>query len=313
VLFRSNINNTKFLGFRGDGLLLGGYVFIGGVEPRIERHNTNVYVHDCIFDGVNNDNRNGISILDNDGLLVENCQFINTTRSNMPGAIDFEPDETWCIVLNSVVRNCTFENIGGIGAILMISPGVLTAVPRNFTIENNTIQNCPFDWPTSLKGAILYTTDFSNANVSNVLIKGNTIKDLDRPGLITSGNGITFQDNTYTNCTYNLDIHAVDNLIFSGNNISNCGTAGSAVTFFAMNTTDINNNTFIDCGALDHTGNAIFILDGTMVDTKINYNIFSSPSNITNKAIAVQGGVIFTGYQQFIGNNLNGLPSEYPS
>jgi hypothetical protein len=310
-----NLNNIRFIGFRGDGVIM-----TAGVNPNwpypgteIPLHNVNTTITNCLFDGVNNDNRNGISIIDNDGLLVENCQFINTTRSNMPGAIDFEPDREWSIVSNSIIRDCTFENIGGGGAILMISPGILSTVPNNFTIENNIIQNCPLDSGSSLKGAILYTTDFSNTNVSNVLIRGNTIKDLDSPGVITSGNGITFENNIYTNCTNNLDIHAVDNLVFSGNNISNCGTTGSAVTFFTMNTTDINTNTFTNCGNIDGSGNAIFILNGTMVNTKINYNTFSSPSSITNKAIAVQEGVIFTGYQQFIGNNLNGLPSDYPS
>ena len=331
-----NINNTKFLGFRGDGLNLSGYVFIGGVEPRIERHNTNVRVSNCIFDGVTMNNRNGISIIDCDGLLVDGCGFRNITRTNMPGAIDFEPDQDWCVVLNSTIKNCSFENIGGIGGIIMLSPLVrsyappysttnpnlyanLKVIPHNFTIENNTLQNCPFIdyYGNGYAGAILYSKDYSNNDVvSNLLIKGNKILNMQRPGLVTSGNKVTFQDNTYINTSYGIDIHAVNNLVFSGSTMVKAGSLGSAVTLFDMNNTDIRYNNFIDCGGgnvNDGGRNAIRILNGTMLDTKINYDSGSTPNNITKKLVAVQGGISFVGYQEFTGNvQLDGITSDYP-
>lgn len=81
------VENCTFEGFRGDGLYIGS-----GNEPDIERHNERVTVVNCRFDGVNQQNRNGITIIDCDSALVDNCSFRNTTTSAMPGAIDVEPD-----------------------------------------------------------------------------------------------------------------------------------------------------------------------------------------------------------------------------
>ena len=48
------IRSVKFTGFKGDGLYIGSGLGVGGVE----RHNRNIKVFNCIFDGVNRDNRN---------------------------------------------------------------------------------------------------------------------------------------------------------------------------------------------------------------------------------------------------------------
>ena len=49
------IDDCSFNGFRGDGIYFGGTAAL---------HNTNCTVQNSSFDGVNNDNRNGISIID---------------------------------------------------------------------------------------------------------------------------------------------------------------------------------------------------------------------------------------------------------
>ena len=78
------IENCDFVGFRGDGLYLGS-----GNSGGQERHNINVTIQSCFFDGVNNDNRNCISIIDGDNIFINNCNFQNSTKPGMPGAIDF--------------------------------------------------------------------------------------------------------------------------------------------------------------------------------------------------------------------------------
>ena len=105
----ARIERVAFKAFQGDGLMVSS-----GRIPRSERHNRNLSVLDCVFDGVNNQNRNGISVIDGDGVRIERCAFSNCTRPNMPGAIDFEPDESvFAIIANVAVRGCRFENIGG--------------------------------------------------------------------------------------------------------------------------------------------------------------------------------------------------------
>src|SRR4029079_9826658 len=48
-------HNVIFRGFRGDGLYVGS----GWNSPKAERHNRNVLVRSCTFDGINHQNRNG--------------------------------------------------------------------------------------------------------------------------------------------------------------------------------------------------------------------------------------------------------------
>jgi len=74
-----SLNNVKdavvercfFNGFKGDGLYIGSGI-LGN-----ELHNRNVIIRDCFFDGVINDNRNGISVVDINGILITGTSFRN--------------------------------------------------------------------------------------------------------------------------------------------------------------------------------------------------------------------------------------------
>jgi len=130
------IERVEFRGFLGDGLMLGT-----GANPQTERHNRSVTVQDCVFDGVNNDNRNAISVLDVDGLVVENCQFRNCTRPNMPGAIDFEPEHPSALIRNIRVERCTFDRIGGGVAVINLTMQQGMRMPANIAILGNVFEN----------------------------------------------------------------------------------------------------------------------------------------------------------------------------
>jgi len=101
------INNCKFVGFRGDGVYIGSSNTTG-----VERHNKNIRILNCRFDGVNNQNRNGVSVIDVDGLIMEKCDFKNSTKSNMTAAIDNEQDaQTFHITKNILINKNLFKNI----------------------------------------------------------------------------------------------------------------------------------------------------------------------------------------------------------
>lgn len=127
------IENVQFIGFQGDGLYIGSGVVAGD-----ERHNYNILVSNCFFDGINQQNRQGISVTDGVDGIITDCTFQNTTSSTMPGAIDFEPNNyAFETVKNWVVENCVFRNIGGnYGTIGLLSPP-LTPLPVGFIIRNN--------------------------------------------------------------------------------------------------------------------------------------------------------------------------------
>lgn len=166
------IERCAFIGFQGDGVYIG-QGNIGGQEI----HNERVTIRDCYFDGVNNNNRNGVSFIDCITSLVENCTFVrcsrpgqagwdyprlpdgsinfpayyaelaaNKTNPNwgpgMPGPIDYEPDGNNAKIIDATVRGCIFwgcsGNVGTIG--VQIPPTVPKGNIRGLLFEGNTFQ-----------------------------------------------------------------------------------------------------------------------------------------------------------------------------
>lgn len=87
------VERCWFEGFRGDGVYIGsGLNDALTPNPLTERHNVNVTVQNCYFDGINKDNRNGVSVIDGLGITIQDNFFTRTSRTSMPGPIDIEPD-----------------------------------------------------------------------------------------------------------------------------------------------------------------------------------------------------------------------------
>src|SRR5699024_11009192 len=128
--------------------------------------NKNIIVRDCYFDGVNNQNRNAITISAVDGCVVENNIFKNFTKSTMPGAIDIETDERngW-IVKNILINNNKFYNIGGgVGVISLLSfcsQEDLIERIENIKITNNFIDTTK-DYQSGIVVAQVGETQLSN-------------------------------------------------------------------------------------------------------------------------------------------------------
>lgn len=135
------IFRTAFIGFRGDGVYLGS-----SQTADIERHNQNVIIHHCIFDGVNNDNRNGISIIDGSAVTIHNNKFIRCTRADMPGPIDVEPDlSVFALIKDIDVNNNEFDTCGGVAIFQVYLPNGLdyTVPAQNIRFTKNWIKaNC---------------------------------------------------------------------------------------------------------------------------------------------------------------------------
>jgi|GEM_PF-787669 len=137
------IHNVFFKGFRGDGLYLGS-----GNSGSVERHNQHIKVTACKFDGINSANRNAISVIDGDDVNISGCTFLNTTASNMPGAIDLEPNpgSTFAVIRNIRIVGNHFTNIGGntgVIAIALQNPQASFTTPsQNIVISDNTMSGC---------------------------------------------------------------------------------------------------------------------------------------------------------------------------
>jgi hypothetical protein len=162
---QARVENCSFIGFRGDGLYFGS-----GLGGGLERHNFDITVKNCMFDGVNNNNRNGLSVIDVDGMEVENCVFRNCSRSNMPGSIDFEPDAAYSIIKNVRVINNKFSNTNGINGHLTFSTSNAAAgALENIIVRGNFFEN------TGTSSSIrLDSFPAAPTNQQFILIEGNT-------------------------------------------------------------------------------------------------------------------------------------------
>lgn len=109
----------------GDGIYLG--VAERGVT------NTNVHIKDVICDG---NNRQGISVISAENLLIENTLLKNTSGTAPQAGIDFEPNHPGEKIVNCVMRNCVAENNVGAAFVLYLRPLDGTSAPISVRIED---------------------------------------------------------------------------------------------------------------------------------------------------------------------------------
>jgi hypothetical protein len=322
------VTNCEFKAFRGDGICLGGVSLYNSTYFN-PRHNSNVTISNCVFNGVNKENRNGISIIDCTGLLVENCEFKNSTRSNMPGAIDFEPDLYFQVIQNCTIRNNTFTNIGGnAGVIGMLFKDInYTTFPSTFLIQSNSIADC-----TNTDGTLFYVYKRDNSSLgptdgqSNVTWSYNTITNVTKSLLINNSNGILVENCSFSNVLGTGYIPYRDNDTFKyslSRNVNivscsfeNCGkTEGNGLSISNVNNLLISQSQFTDCGT-GNVGysNAINFISGSSSYVKIKNTTFSKTDK-TLVAIQKTNHIFSAATNEFTNNTLNGLPSyfEYPA
>lgn len=299
------ISEMYFEGFRGDGLYIGSGD-LGGQE----RHNQDITVVNCYFDGVNKDNRNGISVIDGDGIKVLDNTFVNLSRSNMPGAIDFEPDTNpFHIIRNVLIRGNRIKNSnGGVAAIQVYVPSTITDVPKNIVIDGNTIEDVP-----------------NSLGVYVNLGRGNTY----------SNNQVVISNNAVTNAFRGFEILGLSNAVVSGNTfglfksaslvglvggtnkvfsviISNnifsesiTGGDGSALAIEVADRVTVTGNQFIDIG--DDTGGGEYVklgINGITSDITIEGNNFYSNAGATGSAVIQQPTHTTTPSSNIFRNNI---------
>ena len=118
--------NVKLLGLTimssgGDG------VYIGGGGPCKD-----IVIKDCVID---DNHRQGISVINVVNLLVENCVIKNTKGTSPEAGIDFEPNRKDQRLYGITIKDCLIENNAGAGLIIAAHPGPDTE-PISFIFEN---------------------------------------------------------------------------------------------------------------------------------------------------------------------------------
>lgn len=312
------IDRVAFSGFRGDGLYLGSGHILG-----MERHNRAIAVRHCLFDGVNRNNRNAISIINGDGVRIEDCQFLNCTRPGhggararpgdrawqsdpfnihtglpMPGAIDCEPDaDRFTIIRNVSIERCHFAGGGGAAVALLLRANNLLDTPHSgFRIRDCTIERQGTGFTFSGyagEGAISYPAGY------DALYENNALVECDKPFIINGARDLVMRRNRFRDCAlaaelgytgYNHRCTLADNeFVRLGYDIQ--GVNGILI----RNADDIllARNWFVDCGRADGAaGRALCFVGGVIRRFRLIDNQFESPTGRTTYAIGVQGAVM---------------------
>jgi hypothetical protein len=141
LIYAGAVTNLRLEGlllrkWRGDAFDLSGD---NGASD--QRHNSQVFVERCEFDGVVKDNRSGISVADVDGMVIRDNVFRNLSRSGMPGGIDLEPNFTFSTLRNVLIEGNQFSQIAGDAAINAFFPGSMAVTPTNITIRRNVVND----------------------------------------------------------------------------------------------------------------------------------------------------------------------------
>lgn len=283
------LDNVTFRGFRGDGLYLGSSN-TGGLE----RHNERITIRKSRFDGVNNDNRNGISVIDCNGLLIDDSNFINCTRPGMPGAIDIEPDSNvYHIIRNIKITRNTFKgNGGGNGSISFYLPDVAyTTQPSTFRVSDNVIE-----------AVNVNDVGIRFQHIGNVAAARNHDLNIFRNRLISTGNGIsvlgvanaTVEENTIDTTVGSPTIGLASanqpakcrQVIYFNNTFKNIGNdnslGGQGIQIFDVDYLEMVRNKFVDCGKANGTlGYGMFFNAGASSYVSLMDNTFLNPGSRT--------------------------------
>jgi hypothetical protein len=284
----ARIDEVVFRGFQGDGLYLGS-----SDQAKTERHNRQVTVTNCVFDGINRQNRNGISVIDCDGLLVTGCTFRHVARSNMPGAIDIEPDaNAWHVVRNLRIVNNQFLDVGGgIGAVCMYVPVALKQPASDILIEGNQLQDI-----AQAAFCLMQGVPVSAQASQRIVVRGNRVQgDFQRPFILKGVSGVEVADNLFDGATqaalvgFREPWALVRHLNLHDNVFQHCGRVGGvAVAVFSVSDLQVQHNEFKDCGNGSSTSYVFDFNAGTSDNVRFIGNRFLSPEGRTRFAIQAE-------------------------
>lgn len=263
---RVAIEKCQFLSFSGDGIYIGCYI------AATQRHNEQITISGCLFDGVTKENRNGLTITDCTQLLVENNTFTRCTAPGEPGAIDIEPDPAAYIRLRNItIRNNQILDVGTSGggqvainfALTTDSQVDLTIPVSGITIEDNRIS-------TTDKGITFSQKWDASAKAMGLAIRGNRISvnvDVGTIAMSFGGiRGITITENATTYTPNPITFYdRCDDVIICHNPFSQ-----TELAFEYLTNAIIKDNVFD--GASNNTW-AIYASPGTGAATSDNLNI----------------------------------------
>lgn len=300
----ASFERVGFRGFRGDGLHLGS-----STVSHVERHNRDVRIADCRFDGINANNRNAISVIDCDGLVVERCEFLRCTRPGdggasaadpmnpatgpaMPGAIDLEPnDDSFAVIRRIAIRENRFVGGGGSAVALhLLANDRVRSAQAGIDVTGNIVSDRAGGFEiTGHAGA----GALGSAPGYSIALSDNEVQRCGRPFAISGVKGVRLDGNTFADCTAHAEIgHTAEvaNIALRGNRFERIGTAAERFGLWIRGSRGIalEDNLFADIGGPDNKGGiAIALVGGAIRGLTLIGNRFTRPLGRTSEAISV--------------------------
>ena len=173
----AKIDNCKFNDFWGDAICLSHY---GDTPKTGERtRNSNIIISNNFIYGGSHNNRNGVSIINGENVIVRDNKIVEVSKLGMPGAIDIEPNNSAYTISNiSILRNTIIKSLGGAGAINVTC--LDREAPAHFvTIEGNRVYD-------SRHGIVLW---IKSANTTNDIYIINNYTNRNTPSYYFGGEG----------------------------------------------------------------------------------------------------------------------------
>lgn len=218
------IAGCQFVGWHGDAIYLGS-----GNTGGQERHNQRVKIVNNVFDGLTKNNRNCVSIIDGDDVLIQGNTSRRHTRSDMPGFVDVEPNSgnTFAVCRDiRVLDNACSDFLGTFFQCHLVD-ATYTTQPVRILVARNQV-NAPsavFAFCDQLRTATL-------TSARNDIVLADNQAVCTRPFNIGGLVGTTIRRNTFTGDQSALVGYDTNQQCFN---------------------TDVVDNTFADCARSDGT------------------------------------------------------------
>lgn len=311
------ISGVRFEGYNGDGIYISGG---GGQAGASEVHNYDVKISGCYFYGIDWQNRNAISVIDCEGLLVEGCTFRNSTSQYQPGPIDIEPNAfAYHRLLDLKFIGNRFTNCKGSAAAAIcfnIPDMAYSSQPSGFIITGNNVDGVTFTAPAF---RLWHLGGANNLRDHKAIVNANTVTRCERPFFIGGFVNVSVIDNKFSRCINSAAIGSNNNTAYNvdvrSNTFNTVGsTDGRAVnTYYAQKLSIVDNN-FINCGPDSGSGTIVLFNAGSSDTVEVSRNLFQNLTR-TVTAIGVAGHTTDAASNSSNGNRYvncsgNNLPAQ---
>lgn len=174
------IRNCSFHDFLGDAICLSHYCDDRTTGERTRNCHVQI-VGNTILGGNHYNTRNGISIISGEDVLITGNYICQTSRKDMPGAIDIEADNDVYTVRDIIIENNYIERCRGTAGGICLNTNAKGGPASNVRISDNYIKNCTY--------GLAFVVNGKN-KCENITILNNVIESDTEPYIFV-GNGTT--------------------------------------------------------------------------------------------------------------------------